>query len=357
MREERSLSPSTEGIAALVADVAQAQGEVAWRAAYHHGFARLRAELDLHPGESSAAATFESAARTARVVAADCLPLGIAVVMHLYPLCALRCVPLPWLSVANFRRAKLLRAIESRSLILANAGSERAAGAHAPVTMLRTREGVRVDGAYDYVSLANVADVVLFSAPCADCTLFCAADLRSESVRIGASRFSDSMRLSDTCSVTFDNHLVPPDRYLVVPGEAALSCMAQYQRSWFQLLLGESYLARIARLRHQWSLPRSTEEIASINELACLRDFASRLLDDAASPSAVEALSRVTAAMKLRISWHASSAAAALRGLDETAATELGYFKRQPTSDERILRSIGAAHSVGSMAGALIGFG
>ncbi len=53
------------------------------------------------------------------------------------------------------------------------------------------------------------------------------------------------MRLSDTCSVTFDNHRVPASRSIVVPSESALQCMAQYQRSWFQLLLGEGYLARI----------------------------------------------------------------------------------------------------------------
>ena len=60
------------------------------------------------------------------------------------------------------------------------------------------------------------------------------------------------MRLSDTCSVTFDNHRVPADRYIEVPSESALNCMAQYQRSWFQLLLGEGYLARIETLQRQW---------------------------------------------------------------------------------------------------------
>jgi alkylation response protein AidB-like acyl-CoA dehydrogenase len=297
--------------------------------------------MELHPAASTAAGTFEAAVSTARAVAADCLPLGIAVVMHLYPLCALRCVPLPWLSAANFRRSALLRAIDSQSLILANAGSERATGAHAPVTLSRTRDGVRVDGTYDYVSFAHVADIVMFSAPCGDCTVFCAADLRSDTARIGPSRFAGSMGLSDTCSVTFANHRVPVDRYIVVPSEAALNCMAQYQRSWFQLLLGESYLARIERLRRQWELPRSAEDVASLNELTCLREYALRLLDAAASPRAVESLSRVSAAMKLRISWHAQSIAAALQGVDEISATELGYFKRQPTSDERILRSIG----------------
>jgi alkylation response protein AidB-like acyl-CoA dehydrogenase len=342
-REEKSLSPSTESIAALIAAVSRAPDDAAWREAFRHGFAQLRSELDLHPAESTAAATFEAAACTARTVAAESLPLGLAAVMHLYPLCALRCVPLPWWSQANLRRARLRRDIQNRSLILANAGSERANGAHAPVTVTRTREGIRVDGTYDYVSLAHVADVVLFSAPLAgsECNIFCAADLRSETIRIGAGKFSGSMRLSDTCSITFDNHRVPASRSIVVPSESALQCMAQYQRSWFQLLLGEGYLARIEKLHRQWDLPRSIEQRASLNELAQLREYALRLLDDAGSASAVESLSRVTAAMKLRISWLAQSTAAAMRRFDEPSANELGYFKRQPTSDERILRSIG----------------
>ena len=51
-------------------------------------------------------------------------------------------------------------------------------------------------------------------------------------------------------------------------------------------------------------------------------------------------LARVTAAMKLRISWHAQSTAAALRGIDDISASELGYLRLQPTSDERIIKSI-----------------
>jgi hypothetical protein len=305
-------------------------------------FDRVRAAVNLHPTESTAAATFEAAAQSARHVAADCLPLGIAIVMHLYPLCALRCVPLPWWSAANLRRAMLLRTIDRHSLILANAGSERAAGAHAPVTLTRARDGVRVDGTYEYMSLAHEADIVMFSAPLAGnpCTMFCAADLRGDSVRIGPSRFGGSMKLSDTCAVTFVNHRVPSHRCILIPSEGALNCMAQYQRSWFQLLLGESYLARIEYLQREWNLPRPTEQIASLNELARLREYALRLLDEAALPSAVESLARVTAAMKLRISWHAQSTAAALKGIDDISASELGYLRLQPTSDERILKSI-----------------
>jgi alkylation response protein AidB-like acyl-CoA dehydrogenase len=345
MREEKSLSPSTDRIAELVADVGRATDDRAWGETFRRGFGRLERELQLHPAESPASVAFESAAKAARAVAVDCLPLGIAIVMHLYPLCALRCVPLPWWSAANRRRARLLHTVDRHALILANAGSERAAGAHEPVTLSRTRAGIRVDGTYDYVSLAHVADVVLFSAPLAGggSTLFCAADLRADSVCIGASRFGGSMRLSDTCSVTFDNHVIPSNRFIEIPSDSALQCMAQYQRSWFQLLLGESYLARVERLHEQWLLQRPIEHRASLNELAQLREYALRLLDDTGSPQAVQSLSRVTAAMKLRISWLAQATAAAVRSLDEVAANELGFFRRQPTSDERILASLGAA--------------
>ena len=291
---------------------------------------------------SEASAVFEAAATTARAVAAECLPFGIGLVMHLYPLCVLRCVPLPWWSAAHRRRVQLLREVDRGSLILANAGSERAAGAHEPVTLSRTRGGIRVDGTYDYVSLAHAADVVLFCAPLAQrgCAMFCAADLRGESVRIGAGKFTGSMRLSDTCPVTFDGHFVPARRCIEIPSESTLQCTAQYQRSWFQLLLGEAYLARIERLQRDWNLPRPDEQLASINELAQLRDYSMRLLDEG-SPRAMESLSRVTAAMKLRTSWLAQAVAAAVRRFDVVAADELGYLRLQPTSDDRILRSIG----------------
>jgi hypothetical protein len=311
---------------------------------FRRGFDALRLSRDLHPEEQTASATFEAAAETAQQVSADCLPLGIAVVMHLYPLCTLRCVPLPWWSTAGWRRASLLRDVDSKTLILANAGSERAAGVatQAPVILTRTREGVRAQGTFDYVSLAHAADILLFSSPCEQGTLFCAADMRGDTVRIGASRFTGSMGLSDTCSVTFDNHLIRADRCIGIPTGSALQCMAQYQRSWFQLLLADVYLSRIARLQRHWSLPRPVEELASLNEVAQLRGYAMALLDKAASPAAIETLAGVAATIKLRVSLLAQATAAAVRPFDESAAHELGFLRRQPTSDDQILARIRA---------------
>lgn len=343
---------SSDAIAQFAVDMHGAAGDAAWSDTFRRGFGRLRRELQLHPAGSPASVAFEAAARTARSVAAECLPLGVALVMHLYPLCVLRCVPLPWWSTASRRRARLLRAIDRDGWVLANAGSERSAGAHAPVMLTRTPDGIRIDGTYDYVSLAHVADVVLFCAPLAGgaTSLFCAADLRSESVRIGANRFDGSMRLADTCPVTFVNQRLPADRCIEIPTATALQCMARYQRSWFELLLGEAYLARIERLRDRCRLPESMDRRASVNELAQLREYALRLLDDAASSRSLQSLSRVSATMKLRISWLAQATAGAVRNLDEAAARELEFLRRQPTSDDRILAALAATGPSGSPA-------
>src|SRR5262245_41438562 len=102
----------------------------------------MNRNVQLHPSGSTPAATYEAAHATARSVAADCLPLGLGLVMHLYPLCALRCVPLKWWSPAVLRRAWLIRNFDRQGLILANAGSERVLGSHSPMTLTRTRGGV-----------------------------------------------------------------------------------------------------------------------------------------------------------------------------------------------------------------------
>lgn len=322
--------------------LAEAQvADADWRKAWRLAFAQLGQEVELHPNGGAPSAIFEAAARTTRVVAAECLPLAMGLVMHLYPLCALRCVPLPWWSVANYRRHRLLRVIDSEGLILANAGSERVAGAQSPVSLTRAHEGARVTGTFDYVSLANVAHLVLFNAPLeGDASLFCIADMRADTASVGPPRFTGAMKLSDTCSLRLENHRVLNEHCVVIPNDTALGCMTQYQRSWFQLLAAEAHLARLEHLRRRWQLPHAPEDIAGFNELALLRRYAMRLLDEASNAQAIESLASVASAMKLRISWRSQAMAETLRELDATAAGELQFLKRQPTADDRILRSI-----------------
>jgi hypothetical protein len=338
----------TDLIAELVEGVNRADDQSAAREAYRHGFERLRPQLQMYPAPSGRPSTvFKSAATTARLLGANCLPLGIAAAMHLYPLCALQCVPLPLLSVARFQRAILLRTIRNRSLILANAGSERTRQADHSVVARHNADGVRLDGTFEYMSFATVADLVLFKAPLADSreTVLCAADLRADSVRIGPWRFTGTMRLSDTSAVTFVGHRVPRGRYVIVSNDDALHCTSDYQRCWFHLFLAEVYLARLHRLHEVWGLRRTAEQVVSLNEVSQLREYALRLLDEFSLGSDVEPLKKATSTMKLRVSLMAQATMAALSGssLSGSDASELGYIKAQPTADEVILRSIGAA--------------
>jgi hypothetical protein len=206
------------------------------------------------------------------------------------------------------------------------------------------------------MSLATVADLVFFKARLANSqsTVLCAADLRTDSVRIGSWRFPGSMRLSDTSSVTFDGHLVPHGRYLLVADDDVLRCTSDYQRCWFHLFLSDIYLARLERLHHVRGLPPSSEQVISLNELSRLREYALRLLDEFSPGSDIQPLKDTTSAMKLRVSLMAQSMMAALRHLVELTptdaeqlraeASELSYIKSQPTADEIILRSIGVLH-------------
>jgi hypothetical protein len=342
-------------VAQHVAQVDRAGAGEAARQAYREGFARLRSGVALYPvAAGPPSAVFESAAKTVRDLGAACLPLGIAVAMHLYPVCVLQCMPVPLLSVARFQRALLLRAIRNRALILANAGSERTRGAEHLLVAIRDADGIRVHGTFEYMSLASVADLVLFKARLADGTgtVLCAAGLRGGSVHTSGWVFSGRMRLSDTTSVRFDGHHVPHGRYVLVTDDAVLGCTADYQRSWFHLFLADLYLARMERLWHVWRLPVPAEQVVSLNEVSQLRAYALRLLDEFSTGSPVEPLKQATGALKLRVSLMAQSTMAALRALEErmpdqcqplrTDASELRYIKFQPTADEVILRSIGA---------------
>jgi hypothetical protein len=257
--------------------------------------------------------------------------LAIAVAMHLYPFCVLTCVPIPLLSVAGLKRAMLLRTIRNRSLLLANTGSERSDGGGSPLLATQASDGIRIDGRCEYMSLSSVADIVLFRAQLAGSNhvALCAADVRASTVQIGPWKFSGAMELSDTSPVTFVGHRVPRGHYLIVPDDAGLGCISDYQRSWFHLYIAETYLARVEHLGGERS-----------EEVARLRRESLRHLDDFAIGADVQPLLETTAALKLRVSMMSQTMAAELRSRGRAAeAGGLGYIRSQPTADDKIPRA------------------
>ena len=334
-----------ELIAEIASRVSDAADERAARYAYRRSFNQLRPQLAMYPAGSRPSEVFEQAAQTVRALGATCLPLAIAVAMHLYPFCVLECVPIPLSSIARLKRALLLRTIRNRSLILANTGSERSNGSTTPLIARKAADGVRIDGRCEYLSLSSVADIVLFKAQLADSNhaVLCAADLRASSVRIGPWKFTGEMELSDTSPVTFVDHRVPDGHYLIVPDDAGLGCISNYQRAWFHLFIAEIYLARVDHLRSTWGLP---DQGADRSELARLRQQSLQLLDGFQVGGDVAPLTRMTATLKLRVSKMSQTTAAALRSRGLAAqAGGLGYIKSQPTADRKILSTLSAVNS------------
>ena len=87
---------------------------------------------------------------------------------------------------------------------------------------------------------------------------------------------------------------------------------------------GESSLRRKPESRRRrWQLAHTPDDVASRGELNLLRRYALRLLNEAATPGAIDQLAEVTAAVKLRVSWKSQAMADALAGLDATSAVWL----------------------------------
>lgn len=337
-----------ETVCGFVERVNSARDDATARIAYRESFGRLRSQLSLYPPATArASVVFESAAATVRALAAHCLPLSVAIAMHLYPLCALQCMPLPLMHAARFKRAMLLRAIRHRSLILANAGSERTRGPDEALVATPGGDGIMIDGACEYMSLSSVADLVLCKARLAstDCTIVFAADLKADSVHIGDWKFGGRMRMSDTASVRFIRHHVPQGRYVQMRDATGVQHVSDYQRCWFHVFLAEIHLARMERLREIWPLPDDISYRIGRNESLRLREYSLQLLDDFPATRGIDALVRTTSALKLRVSLMSQSMGAALRSMDDESASldaaELAHIRFQPTADERILRSLG----------------
>ena len=324
------------------------------REAYREGFTRLRSRLDMYPVSGRrASVVFESAAKTARTLAASCLPLGIAVAMHLYPLCVLQCIPLPLLSVARFQRAMLLRTIRNRSLILANAGGERTRGA--------TIIPGRTSGRRGHSNRWNVR-IHVARHRCGRRVLQGAIGRQQQhgavcggpAGRLGAYRRLEILRKDAAVGHVFGDICqprVPHGRYVLVADDEVLHCTSDYQRCWFHLFLAELYLARLERLHQVWGLRRSAEQIMSLNELSQLRAYALRLLDDFSSGSDIEPVEEDDQRDEAARFADGAVDDGLLRGREDLTpadaqrvradASELCYIKSQPTADEIILRSIG----------------
>ncbi len=178
------------------------------------------------------------------------IPLGVALAMHLYMLCALASIPLTE-EKPRSRRRRFLQLVADRKLIVANSGSDslyRSDNADKSATRaVRCPDGLLVTGHKTFVSLATVADVLMFTAEMEETGVVALYTALKDNpcIRLGDSPFGEAMESSGTRSVTFRGLRLSEDN--VVSGVVVEHIAAhRFQRAWFQALIPAVYLGAAA---------------------------------------------------------------------------------------------------------------
>jgi alkylation response protein AidB-like acyl-CoA dehydrogenase len=200
------------------------------------------------------------------------IPLGVALAMHLYMLCALATLPLTE-EEPYTRRQHFLRHVAAQKLIIANSGSDslhRSDNADKSATRaIRRPSGLIVTGHKTFVSLATVADLLMFTAELDQhgvVSLFTALK-DNPLIHLGDSPFGEAMDPSGTRSVDFQDLRLPEDS-IVTSGHVDHLTAHCFQRAWFQALIPAVYLG------------------AADAALAAARDFARNTSGDDGRPLA-----------------------------------------------------------------------
>lgn len=177
---------------------------------------------------------------------------GLGAAMHLYMLASFALAPVNDAAVQT-RREEFLRLVEGSRFLIANTGSDaqtRSANAGRSSTVVESADGVSViNGAKTFLSLAEVADLLVFTAQVRDGTLaFFVAPLRDPAIQIGAAHFDAAFPLH-THSVVFRDLRIP-DRMAFLPNSGqgdALPGLHAFQRALFQSLISAVYLGAARR--------------------------------------------------------------------------------------------------------------
>ncbi|MBA3772578.1 MAG: acyl-CoA/acyl-ACP dehydrogenase [Ramlibacter sp.] len=171
---------------------------------------------------------------------------GVGACMHLYMLFALATIPLPDAHLDE-RRKRLLLQIAERRLLVANTGSDAVRRSdnseQTSTALVDLKDGTySASGAKTFLSLATVADLVLFTAGPPDARLcFCLAPLRDSGVVIGSSEFDSSLNMN-THGLEFKDVIIPEEMVFAPSGNEGGALFHGYQRAVFQATISAVYL-------------------------------------------------------------------------------------------------------------------
>lgn len=189
---------------------------------------------------------------TALATGAHSISLGVAAVMHLYMLGAIATYPLAD-QHASLRRAAMLEQIRAQRWLVANSGSDmdvRSANTGLSATTAEMMsDGWRINGHKTFVSMATVADLLVFTATekASSTPISLFAPLHGiEGIRLEASSFPAFLGETGTRSVVMDGLVLPLSNTISGGADAAFGHAHVFQRMWFCALIPAVYLGAAA---------------------------------------------------------------------------------------------------------------
>jgi alkylation response protein AidB-like acyl-CoA dehydrogenase len=176
---------------------------------------------------------------------------GVGATMHLYMLAAFAKFPIRDPALAQ-RRAAFIDMVGRGRLLIANTGSDarRPSDSACPnaTVAVPVNGGYRVNGAKSFLSLAQVADLVVFTADILGRGVsFFVAPLNNHAIQIGSPQFDPAFPLH-THSVLFEDLVVPEAMTLACEEKGSTTVSAfTFQRAVFQSLISAVYLGAARR--------------------------------------------------------------------------------------------------------------
>ncbi|MDB5937225.1 MAG: hypothetical protein JWQ01_4569 [Massilia sp.] len=192
---------------------------------------------------------------TAMMIGAQSVPIGIATVMHLYMLGAMATFPTRDRE-SLFKRETIFGLIRDHQWLVANSGSDMQVrsdnASNASMVAERVADGICFSGHKTFVSLATVADLLVFTATekGTGSLLSMFALLRGiDGIRFENAPFPAFLSETGTRSVVMERLVLPLENMISGGRTVAFEHAHAFQRMWFSALIPAVYLgAAVAAL-------------------------------------------------------------------------------------------------------------
>ena len=178
------------------------------------------------------------------------IPVSIALSMHYYVLASMALYPFSKKSKEYWKREMLLQKIKREQLLIANTGSVRTfknALGDKKIVIEKQKDNYYINGEASFMSLAGIADYMVFTAPLpdndtADKAIFF-IPVATDNIQFSDNAFGDVMQGSFTKTVQFNKVKISSGNVIKLDNVIDERCeILVYQRSWFQSLVPAPYL-------------------------------------------------------------------------------------------------------------------